>query len=141
VERSLTYLIDTNVWLELLLEQEHASDVRVFLQQVEPSQLAITDFALFSIALILCRLKKDNLFLTFLNDLIRDHNVAVLRIGRDDLAEVISVKSQYNLDFDDAYQHCSASMNNCTLVSFDADFERTPQGRITPSEIIKALPD
>ena len=52
------FVVDTNVWLELLLEQEKAGEVRRFLEQTDASQLAITDFSLHSIALILCRLGK-----------------------------------------------------------------------------------
>ncbi len=35
------YLVDTNVWLELLLEQEREEEVRQFLQSVDADQLSI----------------------------------------------------------------------------------------------------
>jgi predicted nucleic acid-binding protein len=37
------FLVDTNIWLELLLDQERASEVRRFLEAYEASQLAITE--------------------------------------------------------------------------------------------------
>ena len=52
------YLIDTNVWLELLLEQEKAKDVRHFLEAADPVKLHITEFTLYSIGIVLIRLKK-----------------------------------------------------------------------------------
>ena len=41
------YLIDTNIWLELLLDQERAAEVASFLQAVDTSSLAMTDFTLY----------------------------------------------------------------------------------------------
>ena len=62
----LMFLVDTNVWLELLLEQKRAEEARQFLLNVEASLLAITEFSLYSIGVILTRLKKDETFNDFL---------------------------------------------------------------------------
>ena len=43
------------------------------------------------------------------------------------------------LDFDDAYQYVAAETHNLTLVSFDADFDRTERGRKTPADVLKEL--
>lgn len=51
------YLVDTNVWLELLLEQAKADEARQFFQGVEAASLAITEFSLYSLGVILTRLK------------------------------------------------------------------------------------
>ena len=40
------YLIDTNIWLENLLDQERAKEVKEFLNNVKTSQLYVSDFAL-----------------------------------------------------------------------------------------------
>jgi len=50
------------VWLELILEQQKASEVRQFLESVDADQLSITEFALNSIGLITTRLKKQDVF-------------------------------------------------------------------------------
>ncbi|GAI81133.1 unnamed protein product [marine sediment metagenome] len=42
---------------------------------------------------------------------------------------------RYSLDFDDAYQYVVAEKNGLTIISFDADFDRTEKGRKTPGEI------
>ena len=57
------YLIDTNVWIELLLGQQRAKEVKRFFQEIEASQLAITEFSLYSIGIILDRLGKSVLIL------------------------------------------------------------------------------
>jgi uncharacterized protein len=51
----LMFLIDTNVWLELLLEQEKADQVRAFFQRIDAALLSISEFSLYSIGIILIR--------------------------------------------------------------------------------------
>jgi len=46
---------------------------------------------------------------------------------------------RYNLDFDDAYQYITAEKNDLTLVSFDADFDRTERGKKSPEVIYMEL--
>src|SRR5450759_4180602 len=45
------------------------------------------------------------------------------------------VMDRFKLDFDDAYQYCSAEKYHLTLVSFDGDFDRTDRGRMTPEHV------
>ena len=52
------YLVDTNVWLERLLEQEKAAEVGRFLEQVATERLFITDFSFHSIGIIMSRLNR-----------------------------------------------------------------------------------
>ena len=52
------YLLDTNIWLERLLEQEHSDDVGRLLDQISSDQLFITDFSFHSICLVLTKLKR-----------------------------------------------------------------------------------
>lgn len=51
------YLIDTNVFLEALLGQHKAPEVRSFFQKMSLKELFVTDLALHSIGIILSRLK------------------------------------------------------------------------------------
>lgn len=43
------------------------------------------------------------------------------------------------LDFDDAYQYVIASRDNLTLVTYDADFDRSGLQRQTPAQISASL--
>jgi len=45
----MKYLIDTNIWLELLLKQEKAEEVSIFLDKIATEEITISDFALHSI--------------------------------------------------------------------------------------------
>ena len=132
----LVFLVDTNVWLELLLEQERAEEVRDFLSTIEPSLLALTDFTIFSIGIILTRLGKDQLFSDFTADTLEQGEVTSLRLNTSDMRDLLAVGQQFRLDFDDAYQYLAAEKHGFMLVSFDSDFDRTERGRKTPKQII-----
>ena len=63
------YLLDTNIWLERLLNQTKAQDVKQMLDGVDASELAVSDFSLHSICVILGRSHKLTLLDQFLSDL------------------------------------------------------------------------
>ncbi len=53
------YLVDTNIFLELLLEQEKANFVRTFLRKVDSCEINLSELSLYSIGIILFKLKKN----------------------------------------------------------------------------------
>jgi len=128
------FLMDTNIWLELLLDQDKAEEVRRLLEAEEARQFALTDFSLYSLGVILTRLKKDEVFLDFLSDTLEDSAVRLIRLDTASLKEVPIVRRKFGLDFDDAYQYLAAEKYDLTLVSFDSDFDRTERGRKTPAK-------
>lgn len=130
------YLVDTNVWLEAILDQERAEEARSFLQQTESPQLALTDFSLFSIGIILTRLKKDSLFQKFLEDTVEESGVSLVRLDSAGLNQILALRESVPLDFDDAYQYVAAQKHDLILVSFDADFDRTERGRKQPHQVV-----
>jgi len=130
------YLVDTNVWLELLLDQERAAEVRWFLQAVDSDQLAMTEFALNSIGLIITRLRKQDVFASFISDILEDSAVRRICLSAIDLKRVLSAMKEFGLDFDDAYQYTAAKRYDLLLVSFDADFDKTDLVRKTPSDLL-----
>jgi hypothetical protein len=52
------FLVDTNVWLESLLQHQNAPEVKAFLDHTPSHLLSITDFTFHSLGIILTRLKK-----------------------------------------------------------------------------------
>lgn len=134
------YLVDTNVWLERLLEQERAEEVKRFLDSVSSDQLSITDFSFHSIGVILNRLNRREGLLRFVQDTLIDGAVRLIRLSPADTQRQVSVIEQLRLDFDDAYQYVMAEQYNFTLISFDSDFDQTPRGRKTPAEILATIP-
>lgn len=133
------YLVDTNIWLERLLEQVRSEEVRQFLERVPTDQLLITDFSFHSIGVIFHRLKRRADFLTFVQDVLIDGAITVVALQPLHMVRVVELMNTYQLDFDDAYQYVAAEQYGLTLVSFDTDFDGTPLGRMTPAQILASL--
>ncbi|GAB6072653.1 type II toxin-antitoxin system VapC family toxin [Venenivibrio stagnispumantis] len=131
----MKYLIDTNIWLEILLEQEKSEEAFDFLSKVDSIYLAMSDFSLHSIILILTKLKEFETANMFLDD-ITTSGVNILAIEPNDLYKVIDIIKNFNIDLDDAYQYYLSKKYNLILVSFDKDFDKTDIKRKTPKEII-----
>jgi len=132
------YLLDTNIWLERMLEQARSEEVRRLLDQVPSDRLLITDFSLHSIGVILSRLNRRDEFLGFVRDLFIDGAVTLVSLEPIDMERLVAVMDHFGLDFDDAYQYVAAERYEVELVSFDGDFDSTERGRVTPGEIIEA---
>ena len=130
------FLVDSNVWLERLLDQERAGEVGEFLGSVEAAQLLITEFSLYSIGIALCRLGKDEVFEDFVSDALVDSGVPRVRLDTQDFGQLLAARQQFRLDFDDAYQYVAAAKAGATIVSFDKDLDRTDRGRKTPAEAL-----
>jgi hypothetical protein len=128
------YLVDTNIWLERLLDQEKSDEVGEFLSAVHSDQMGITDFSLHSIGVITTRLKRPDIFTVFLNDICIEGAVNTISLVPKHLQKLVHSMALYHLDFDDAYQYTAADEHGFVLVSFDADFDRTPLKRMTPKQ-------
>jgi len=132
----LMFLVDSNIWLERLLDQESAAEVKEFLDGVEAAQLLISEFSLYSIGVALCKLGKDEVFQDFVSDTLVDSGVQRVRLDAQDIADLLTARQQFRLDFDDAYQYVAAAKAGATIVSFDKDLDRTDRGRKTPAEAL-----
>ena len=72
------YLVDTNIWLERLLDQERSEEVGSFLEQTSTDQLVMTDFTLHSIGVILDRFERHAVLLEFLDDVFLQGEVGLI---------------------------------------------------------------
>jgi uncharacterized protein len=131
----LRLLIDTNVFLELLLSQARAEEARALLERPEAHDFFLSDYTPHSIGLLLLRRKQGEVFRQFIADMFVDSRLAMVSLAAGQLDAVIDAADSFNLDFDDAYQYTVAMAYRLTIVSFDADFDRTPQGRKTPAAV------
>lgn len=131
----LNLLLDTNIWLELLLAQQKADEVQEFLSRSNSSDLALTDFTLYSIGIILTRHHKFDLFADFVADTLEHAAIQLVSLGVTEMQQLVVNQQQLRLDFDDAYQYTAAVVTGRSLVSFDTDFDRTPLKRLTPDQI------
>lgn len=129
------YLVDTNVWLEIILDLDKSDEAKHFLKSADASHLNITDFSFYSIGIFLLRSKKHDAFLRFVEETFTQVGVTLVRLNVTDMYKLVQAGQRFNLDFDDAYQYAVAEKFDLQIVTFDADFDRTERGRRTPSEV------
>ena len=132
------YLVDTNIFLEALLEQHKAQEVRSLFQKIDLEKMFITDLSLHSMGIILFGLGKFELFSSFLDDMIVD-GIEILSLQSVELKSLPGIAQSFNLDFDDAYQYSVAEKYNLQLISFDQDFDRSKRKKKEPSELLRNL--
>jgi hypothetical protein len=136
LETNVRYLVDTNVWLERLLDQEKSVIASKFFYLIPTDSLFVSDFSIHSIGVILSRLKKYDIFETFINDLFINGQIELLSLDSSDLLEVIGNIQKYKLDFDDSYQFSVAQKYDLTIITFDKDFNAKGIKKKTPDDIV-----
>jgi len=137
LETKVRYLVDTNVWLERLLDQEKSVIAFKFFDLTPTDSLFVSDFSIHSIGVILSRLKKYDIFETFINDLFINGQIELLSLDSSDLLEVIGNIQKYKLDFDDSYQFSVAQKYDLTIITFDKDFNAKGIKKKTPDDIVR----
>lgn len=136
METKVRYLVDTNVWLERLLDQEKSVIASRFFDLIPTEELFVSDFSIHSIGVILSRLKKFDVFEKFIDDLFVNGQLEQLSLDTVDLLDVITNIQKYKLDFDDAYQFSVAQKYDLTLITFDKNFNAKGIKKNTPDEIV-----
>ncbi len=130
-------LVDTNIVLEVILEQANAGEARSIVAKTEEHEFFISDYSLHSIGVLLFRMGQHRAFEQFLEDMVVNAGMRVTSLYVEDMESVVAAARSFHLDFDDAYQYAAAEKHDLTLVSFDGDFDRTERGRKTPAEILE----
>lgn len=115
------YLVDTNIFLEILLKQDKSKDCKDFLDK-NMDQISITDFSLHSIGVILFRQKEDELFSKFLDDTLP--KVHLTALPKDQYQLLTANRQKLKLDFDDSYQYSVCKHYGFKLVTMDQDFKK-----------------
>ena len=118
---AMSFLVDTNVFLEILLNQPGRAKCEQFLQQ-NTGALAIADFSLHSIGVIMLRRQQAGLFADFLNDSLP--NLELLHLDRIGYPAVARAAEDFGLDFDDAYQFTVAKAHGLAIATQDQHFAR-----------------
>jgi len=114
-------LVDTNIFLEILLEQTKKESCKNFLNN-NIGNLNISDFSLHSVGVHLIKNKQYEVFKRFAKDVLPEINLITL--PKDLYAEVVSIAKKYNLDFDDSYQCAIAKEFDFSISTMDNDFKR-----------------
>lgn len=114
------FLTDTNIFLEILLKQAKSEVWKEFLE-ANNQELAITDFSLHSIGVILFKKNHEDLFLKLISDTLT--KVRLISLPEDGYDQVVRNREKFGLDFDDSYQFSVCKNYGYTLVTFDQDFK------------------
>ena len=115
------FLVDTNIFLEILLGQDNKEVCKRFLDK-NIRNLNITDFSLHSIGVILFRYSKEDIFRKFVEDVMPD--TKILSLPMELYRDIVTVRKNLNLDFDDTYQYSVAKYYGLKVVAMDKDFEK-----------------
>ena len=108
-------LLDTNVFLEVLLSQERSGEAKELLVKSVQHEFFITDYSLHSIGLLLFRKKQHETFRAFVEDVLLNGGVGLLSLNSDEMKSVISASQKFGLDFDDVYQYTVAERYSIAL--------------------------
>ncbi|MHB0877475.1 MAG: type II toxin-antitoxin system VapC family toxin [Anaerolineae bacterium] len=129
-------LLDTNLPLEVLLRQERGAEARQVLANRAGHELYLSVFSLHSMGVTLLRRGLHAAFTEFVADMIDSGRVTVLTLPPSAMHRLSSTAVALSLDFDDAYQYVAAEQHGLDIVSYDAHFDLTPRGRLTPAQVL-----
>jgi len=118
------FLVDTNIFLEILLAQDKSKACKNFLEE-KRGELSISDFSLHSIGVILFRNKKEDVFNQFVNDVLV--KLEIHSLDKELYKDLFELSKEFNLDFDDAYQYKVAIENKLTIATMDNDFNKVSE--------------
>ncbi len=115
------YLIDTNIFLEILLQQEKKEACKQYLNK-NIGRLYISDFSLHSIGVILFKLGKNDDFKLFVDDILP--TIQLVTLPHNSYKMLPEIAEKFKLDFDDSYQTSIAKAYKLTITTLDKDFRK-----------------
>jgi predicted nucleic acid-binding protein len=119
-------LIDTNIFLEILLNQSRAEIAKKTLFDLFKSNepFIVSSFTIHSIVVILENKKKLSELKLFIESLAQIDAIIFYYPDFDEEKEIIENMSQWKLDFDDAFQYYIARKMDAQIITFDHDFKK-----------------
>jgi len=126
------YLLDTNIFLEVMLQRDKSKAAKNLFIANPSTDLFITDFSLHSIGVFLFQRNRPETYVRFVKDVIIETGVTVIGLDPQEVPALAEVSKRFCLDFDDSYQYAVAQKYGLEIMSFDSDFDRTERGRKIP---------
>jgi predicted nucleic acid-binding protein len=121
-------LIDTNIFLEVQLNQDRTPQATQILQMVQSDTVKgyVTDYTIDSIALLMEHYRKTpDEIQTFLSSLLAYKGLEIYTISIFDRILATKHMQTFKLDYDDACQYQAMKVLKLnTIASFDKDFDR-----------------
>ena len=132
------YLIDTNIFLEILLAQEKKDECIALFKEIENDNIsaAVTKFSIHSIEVIMGNYRLTDELRIFLESLSELKSLHIYTTNISDEINAID-EMELGLDFDDALQVSAARALNAEIISFDKHFNNL-EGiqRLNPSDVV-----
>ncbi len=134
-------LIDSNVFLEVELAEQHAEACKRFLERVRDGYIksAITDFHVDSILVVMENYGKGwRELVTFLVSLLKYKGLRVHTVGLNGRIKATYVMRDYGLDLDDAIAvQALRELSSETIVSYDNHFDSVDWvKRVKPEDLL-----
>jgi predicted nucleic acid-binding protein len=129
------YLIDTNIFLEVLLSRAKKEECKKLLKEFKDGKRSgiVTDFTIHSIIVIMDELKRLNELKIFLLSLLAYKGLHIYQTTIKDEVKATEIATETRLDMDDAIQYSAAlSTNTEAIISFDKHFEKLKIPRLEP---------
>lgn len=130
-------LIDTNVFLELLLGQSKAGDCKTFLKRVSDGQVeaVATHFSIHATEAVI---GKGELLTRFIRNIENSEGLYVYDTDLTEESSAALLTGRLGLDFDDALQYFVAKrLGAAAIVSFDGHFDGLDVPRMEPRDFLK----
>ena len=131
------YLVDTNIFLEVLLAGPRKNECIQFLTAIKNGVKVgvITDFSVHSILVIMEGVGKREQLKIFLGSLLAYKGLRVYATELTDEIDAIDVSYDVKMDLDDAIQyHVASKLKAEAIVSFDKHFDGLKIPRLEPSQ-------
>jgi len=132
------FLVDTNVFLEVLLSRPKKDECEKLLNHLKEGKKSgvITDFSIHSILVIMEGLGKRRELKIFLRSLLAYTGLSVYTTTLMDELNAVEISYEANLDLDDALQYGAAlTLKVDGIISFDKHFDGLKIPRLEPSFI------
>lgn len=129
-------LIDTNIFLELLLGREKCEDCEKFLDTVSEGgiEAIVTRFSVHAVEVVL---NDPNLILQFIRNIQNSLGLDIYDTSLEDEVAISMLMDKVKLDFDDALQYYVAKKFGVkAIVSYDKHFDNLDIIRKEPSDFI-----
>ncbi|MEA2089723.1 MAG: type II toxin-antitoxin system VapC family toxin [Thermoproteota archaeon] len=133
------YLVDTNIFLEVLLSEDRKDECKRFLRLLRDGKKSgmVTDFTIHSIIVIMDQFSKLKELKTFLLSLLAYKGLHVYFTTVGDEVRAVEFAVEQNLDMDDAIQYsCAFKAKADGIVSFDKHFDGLKVPRLEPVGVI-----
>jgi predicted nucleic acid-binding protein len=132
-------LLDTNIFLELLLDQKRAAECESLLDLISKGRMeaTVTHFAVHAVEAALGN--RDDL-IAFLRNLEHSVGLSVYNTSLSDEMAIALIAQKIGLDFDDALQYYVAKeLGVDAIVSFDEHFDRLDIRRLEPRNLLDTV--